>query len=125
MSCRSARPGDFRRVLLRRVAAVHLAENFDGPAFAERSGEGIAELLVVCFQATDAGGGRLEAAQQRGIRCALPLGRNLRRRSGRVPLAEPLDLRAQVLLGVKPGPGDASRAADGVEGDALAGGARG
>jgi hypothetical protein len=62
MSCRSARPNDFRRVLLRRVAAVHLAEHFDGPAFAERPGEGIAELLVVCFQATDAGDGRLEAA---------------------------------------------------------------
>jgi len=39
-----------------------------------------------------------------------------------VPLAEPLDLGAQVLLGVKPGPGDPGRAADGVEGDALAGG---
>lgn len=38
------------------------------------------------------------------------------------PLAEPLDLGAQAVLGVEPGAGDASRAADGVEGDALAGG---
>jgi hypothetical protein len=59
---RSARPDDFRRVLLRRVAAVHLAEHFDGSPFAERSGEGVAKLLVVCFQVADAGGGRLEAA---------------------------------------------------------------
>src|SRR5262250_3309043 len=92
---RSAWPDDFRRVSLRRVAAVHLAGHFEGSAFAERPGEGVAELLVVCFQVADAGGGRLEAAQQRGIRCALPLWRNLRRRSGRVPLAEPLDLGAQ------------------------------
>jgi hypothetical protein len=62
MSCRSARPDDFRRVLLRRVAAVHLAGHFEGPAFAERPGEGVAELLVVGFQAADAGGGGLEAA---------------------------------------------------------------
>ena len=62
MSCRSARPDDFGRVLLRRVAAVHLAEHFDGSAFAEGSGEGVAELLVVCFQVADAGGGRFEAA---------------------------------------------------------------
>src|SRR5260370_10205821 len=37
-------------------------------------------------------------------------------------LAEPFDLGAQVLLGVEPGSGHASFTADGVEGDALAGG---
>jgi hypothetical protein len=43
------------------VATV-LAEHVRGTAFAERSGEGIAELLIICFQMADAGGGRLEAA---------------------------------------------------------------
>ena len=41
-------------------------------------GECVAELLVVGLQLADAGGGRLQPTQQRGIRCALPLRRNLR-----------------------------------------------
>jgi len=53
-------------------------EDVGGPAFAECSGECVAELLVVGLQLADAGGGRLQPAQQRGIRCALPLRRNLR-----------------------------------------------
>ena len=49
---------------LRRVSRGGVAEYLSGSPFTEGSGEGIAELLVICFQVADAGGGRLKAAQQ-------------------------------------------------------------
>jgi hypothetical protein len=82
------------------VVAV-VAEHVGGAALAERSGERIAKLPVVCLQPMDAAGGRLQAAQQRRVRGTLALRR--RGRCGRVPLAEPLDLGSQVVLGVEPG----------------------
>ena len=48
------------------VSRSFLAEHVGGPAFAECSGESVAELLIIGFQVADAGGGRLEAAEQRG-----------------------------------------------------------
>jgi hypothetical protein len=39
-----------------------VAEDVSAPAFAERPGKRIAELLVVCFQIADAAGGCFEAA---------------------------------------------------------------
>ena len=102
---------------VRRVA-VGLAKNSRSPALAERAGESVAEPLVVGLQMADASGGRFQAAQQRRVGGALPL----RRRGGGMLLAEPLDLGAQVLLGVESGARDAGLSGDSVETDPLAGG---
>ena len=60
----SAGSYEFRRAALRRVATVRLSEHLSGPAFAERSGESVAELLVVGLETAGAHRCRLKTAQQ-------------------------------------------------------------
>jgi hypothetical protein len=79
---RSAWSDDFRGLVVRCVAVVGPAEDVGGAAFAERAGEGVAQLLVVVFEAADALGGGVQALEQRGVAGALPLGRDRGRRGG-------------------------------------------
>ena len=84
--------------------------------FAECLRERVAQLLVVLLESADPVGGGLESAQQRGVGGVVAV------RGGAavwwalvVPWPEPLDLGAEVGLGVEPGPGHAGFAGDGVE----------
>src|ERR1044071_7402475 len=103
----SAGPDHFRVVAVRRVAAVTSAEDGGGPAVPERCGQGVAELAVVVLEPRDAVGGGVQAAQQRGVGGALPIGRDRGWGARALTVAEPLDLGSQIVLGVEPGTGDA------------------
>lgn len=98
----SARSDEFRGFAVRRVAVASFAEDVGDAVFAECTGEGVTELLVVVFESADAVGGGVQALQQRGLGGALTLGWGSGRRRGSV---ESLDIGAQVGLGVEPGSG--------------------
>jgi len=117
---RSAWSDEFHGLSVRRVVPAVPAGDVGGAVLTERAGEGVAELVVVVLEAVDALGCGLQARQQRGLGGALTFGWDSGPRCWSVAAAEPLDLGAQVVLGVEPGPGDSGLAGETVEGDGRA-----
>jgi hypothetical protein len=104
-----------RNFFLRRCVSARSA-GCVGSVLAEGFSECVAESTVVRLQLSDALEGDVEALPQRGVRGGLAVGDALTLARVRL-FSEPLNVGAQIWLGVEPGAGDVRLAVDRIEGD--------